>query len=146
MIIRVIILILITVLHILTPHWFLDDFLSKGDPVMLFCGLLSLLMYMVTEKGNRLNTIPTLLGLISLVYFLTTVRIITPDVGRERVVCRLQLIFEGFKNIPVKIGEAIEIFNAILIVLNTCIVILIIIQFYRTKFKISKQKPRNRGF
>jgi len=138
MIVRIIILILVIVLHILTPRWFLNDLLNIGDWVMLFWGLLSFLMYKATEKGKRLNILSTLLSLITLIYFITTVRIVTPDVGSERVAYRLQLIFGNFKNIPVKIGEGIEIFNAVLIVFSAAVGIILIIQFYRAKFKINK--------
>lgn len=135
MILRILILLVAILAHVLTPHWFLKDFLTIGDWMMIFFGLLSLMMYKLAEKDKKILLLSLFLSLSVLIYFVTTAQMLNPDVGVDRMVYRLPIIFNFSVEIPISVGRFIEMFNAVQIAVNTIISILLIKQFYNKKFK-----------
>ena len=134
MILRTLILAFAIALHILTPHWFLKDFLTIADWIMIFCGFLSLFIYKSVERDKKIFILSFLLSLNVLVYYVTTVQMLTLDGGDDRMSYRLQVIFRTSVNIPMNFGEGIEIFNVVQIVLSIINSILLLIQFYKKKY------------
>jgi len=114
MVLRFIIVIIIIVLHFLTPRWFLSDFVVLSDYVMMLFGGISLVTYKV---NGRILLLSLVLSLNALIYFLITTELITSDIGEERVVSRMQLIFSVSKTLPNGLGRFVEEFNALQVVI-----------------------------
>lgn len=134
MILRLSILLFAILAHTLTPRWFLDDFLTIADWLMIFFGLLSLTLYQLTENDDKVFMLSLLLSLSILIYFVTTAEMIIPDVGIDRIVYRWPVIFNSSIEIPMNTGRILEIFNSAQLVFNTIISFLLIIRFYKKKF------------
>lgn len=134
MILRSCILLIAILAHVLTPNWFLKDFLIIEDWIMVFFGLLSVFIYILGGKDKKVLLFSLVLSLSILIYFITTVQMLTPDIGVNRIIYRLSIIFDFSIDIPIRVGTFIEMFNATQIVFNTIIVFLIIQRFYNKKF------------
>ncbi len=133
MILRILILVIAILLHILTPHWFLKDYLTVGDWIMIFFAFLSAAMYNSMRGIKKINFLSVFLSLNVLVYFIITTQILAPDVGVERAVCRLQFILRNSITLPIIISSWIEIINTIQIIFSIAIGILLVFQFYKKK-------------
>ena len=135
MIKRILILLVALAVHILTPHWFLKDFLLIGDWLMIFFGLLSLIIYRLIGNDKKVFRLSLLMSLSVFVYFIISAQLLSSEVGIDKIVYRLPLIFNFTFDLPNSLGKLIEISNAAQIPINTIIGILLIKRFYDIKLK-----------
>src|SRR5688572_9766962 len=109
----VIVILISILLHLLTPHWFLNDYLNIADWIMIVSGLIGLLIIRVFRKNKFVFVFSFILSINSLLYYITTVQILSSEIEDERAVYRLLVSLNIKDYINIGLSKLIEIINAL---------------------------------
>jgi hypothetical protein len=131
MTLRISIFVVCLVLHLLTPSWYLSDFLKVADWVMLLFSAIDILLYKL-NLGIR-KSASFYLSINSLLYFISTTQKMYPDVGVNYFSTRLGVIFKTKNIFPEGVLRFVEVVNIIQILLGILIVIYLVFKLYVSK-------------
>lgn len=136
MAIRLIILLVSILLHVLTPHWFLNDYMEASDYIMIFSCLISLLIYRLLGKNNWVFVLSLFLSINSLLFYITSVEVVTSEIEDERAVYRLLVLLNKRNFIDIGLSKLIETINALQIVCSVLIIFSLGVIYLRKRFVI----------
>ncbi len=128
---RICIFIICLMLHLLTPGWYLSDFLRLADWVMLIFSAAGIFIYKLNFDIRR--GVSFYLSTNSLLYFISTTQKINPDVGANYFLTRLGVIFKTKHFFPGNALRFVEIFNIIQVLSGIMIIIYLVFKLVGSK-------------
>lgn len=131
---RLLILSVSIILHLLTPGWILTDLLMVFDWIMIFFALISLILYRFYGKSKLVNILSFLLSVNSLFFCITTVKIVTSEIGNERALYRLSVLLNKGIDVPINFSRMWETINALQVGFSVVIMIFLGLKYLRNRF------------
>jgi hypothetical protein len=134
MFMRILIALIALLLHLLSPGWFLNDYLSITDLLMLFSALFSIALFKLLPEDKWLHLCTLFSSINVLMYFITTVQIGETGCYPENVVYRLSFVSKkSVDGILYIIANPVELFNFIQVIMNLFISAFILIRIYKLR-------------
>ena len=121
---RISIFIICLMLHLLTPGWYLSDFLRLADWVMLIFSAAGIFIYKLNFEIRK--GVSFYLSTNSLLYFISTTQKMNPDVGVDYFLTRLGVIFNTKHFFSGDTLRFVEIFNIMQVPIGIMIVIYLV--------------------